>query len=905
LDKFLLAFGNAPKEVCHTGSIVKTLLNNDYQRKSITEFFLRPLAKPLSKTRLKKLLDFLRTSHERANEDDKTKIIEVFNWYLALMVADNSPKDLSGIHFLNRVGTWKLSSQICLDADGIDPSDLLDKTQAEVLGNFIKISDSPQINRNRANTPGQEINVAEFHKYLRKFEDLVSIRTLGAFLSILGDGDKEHIKNLAKNYLRPENIDLFRDRIDWTPMGTPLETSYQVINENIHAAMAKQRFRFFLSGQNNNHFVHNLLGVFFKARESKDHNTIFLGDFENGNEAGKSDGLRSVSVTLRDIGDEELKRKNAFDLLFESALYLLKRVYGRHPSNLDDLWNEKGEQLDLKVAQEIILKHSVFYFRQLGSKRLTTLKQILNEWEDLETREEQIKIAGSRELSLKHGDIIANQERLRSELRRKLENESDVQSQLLEAVRHKIEEDFQYSEESIAFELFQNADDASRELLQIGGNDCYPKPDIFYMHWDNFRMVFAHSGRAINNQLRNRAFTYEDGVEAGFNRDLEKMLVMSYSDKGDQHWQVTGKFGLGFKSVFIVSKNPKVLSGSLGFEVLAGIYPRRLDQEDRSSLSRVLEDKLDNLNGTVFEIRFSEEFDRSPEEVTKRFRKTLPVLLVFSRQIKQCHLEDASESKITLVNSEREIGYCQGAFIADLHFPFNEEIRVGRVLVLRTGEFGALLLNLGPNGVCGLPEELPTFWNLAPLGSKGLGIAVNGNFRLDVGRAQIAESTERHQEVAQELGQGFGVILNRLYQASETDWQLLKQDLGLAADVTDHQMWESFWKTLGSDLANENSGQNRERDLCKQIFWQTGRGMAKLFESKDAMPSGLHGDYKQLTSLEKIRWCADGRLDSDEKVFKIISSWGTFRSHIPAEGNDLVSKSRIKVKEIRMEQSRH
>ena len=71
--------------------------------------------------------------------------------------------------------------------------------------------------------------------------------------------------------------------------------------------------------------------------------------------------------------------------------------------------------------------------------------------------------------------------------------------------------------------------------------------------------------------------------------------------------------------------------------------------------------------------------------------------------------------------------------------------------------------------------------------------------------------------------------------------------------------------------------------------------MAKLFESKDAMPSGLYGDYEQLTSLEKIRWCADGRLDSDEKVFKIISSWGTFRSHIPAEGNDLVSKSRIKL----------
>ena len=218
-----------------------------------------------------------------------------------------------------------------------------------------------------------------------------------------------------------------------------------------------------------------------------------------------------------------------------------------------------------------------------------------------------------------------------------------------------------------------------------------------------------------------------------------------------------------------------------------------------------------------------------------------------------------------------------------------------QAIVLRAQPFGALLLSLGSNGVRRLPDFIPTFWNLAPIdGLNNLGIAINGNFEVDVGRAQLAQSPERHSTIAQELGRDFGQVLMSLHASSKADWASLRHQLGLTDDTTCYQFWESVWQLVGIQMASEGFGKTLEEKLCKEILWGAGHGMADLYKNTEAITSGLSGDYEQLTRLGRIEWCAKGLLDTDEKVFGEISNWETFRQRIPVDGYKLVSESRIK-----------
>ena len=893
LDSFLFVLMKCPVEVTATSSLVRALLDAGYSKDSIRECFIRQLSGPLKKERLKLILKACKTIHEQADKNERPKIIRVFNWYLGILTETASLIDLHGLHLMNRDGQWKLTSEICLDMDGIPASNLLDDTQAKVLRKLVNTKTQTRTSL-RGNKQNERImKPGEVKQYFMQFEDFVPYRTIGAFLSLLGD--EEYIRSMAEEYLAPEKIDEFRSaRIDWTPLEGLSPNYTDVDYDNLLEVMYIQRFRFFLSSQDGSCYIPNLVGDVFKAQLNQNYGSLVVHHLESNDQSETSRDYRYFDLILRDIKPDELEKKEVKKLLAESARYLLEKVYNRKPKNLDFLGgHEETEQLALGIAQQLILKHFVFYFKQLGEKRLSTIREIVTEWRNTEIREELGKM---RELP--HIDKVLRScnkrfDELRRDLRKKLEVEQGVQNQLLEVVRRKIREDYQYMPDSIPFELFQNADDASKELFHMGNVNHRPMPDIFHMYSNDFSLIFLHSGRQIN-QHRRRTFSSEEGEAAGYDSDLEKMLVMSYSDKNDQNFKVTGKFGLGFKSVFIVSSRPKVLSGPLGFEVVAGMYPKRLNKSDRTRLKDMIKEKLNSYDGTIFEIGFDEPFWGRPREVNERFLKLVPVILVFSRQIKKCVLQVQGGPEETLVHSEKPISDCPGAFVTNLRFPFSGDIGDCEALVLRTGDFGALLLSLNMNGVGRFSEKLPTFWNLAPLGKEGLGFAVNGNFLLDVGRAQIAEPIERHEDVSKDIGLSLGDVLVRMCQVSETNWRSLSDELGFSPEATPYQMWESFWRLLGADLANENSGQKRERDLCKQMFWQRGRGMAKLFETKDAIPSALSSAYKCLTNLKNIYWFTTGMLDVEREVFETVSGWEQFRQSIPTNMSTLVSESRIK-----------
>jgi hypothetical protein len=105
--------------------------------------------------------------------------------------------------------------------------------------------------------------------------------------------------------------------------------------------------------------------------------------------------------------------------------------------------------------------------------------------------------------------------------------------------------DLGYSPSRVLFELFQNADDAYRQLGLNVDETCF-RIEHVSGHPGGFRIV--HWGRQINHLGSNA----DEGRRLGHDRDLLNMLVMNFSEKRVDE-DLTGKFGLGFKSVHVLS----------------------------------------------------------------------------------------------------------------------------------------------------------------------------------------------------------------------------------------------------------------------------------------------------------------------------------------------------------------
>ena len=76
----------------------------------------------------------------------------------------------------------------------------------------------------------------------------------------------------------------------------------------------------------------------------------------------------------------------------------------------------------------------------------------------------------------------------------------------------------------------------------------------------------------------------EDGRRLGHGRDLLNMLLMNFSEKrpGDD---LTGKFGLGFKSVHVLSDSVGIASGFITLRTAGGFLPKPWPRRDDTWLN--------------------------------------------------------------------------------------------------------------------------------------------------------------------------------------------------------------------------------------------------------------------------------------------------------------------------------
>jgi len=789
------------------------------------------LKKPLDDTRLVNVLNTL----AKAATDDSLAT-EVFNLYLDLLRNDAARAGflLPKILLQSMAGSWSEPDRLCYGAEGLAGSVILNERQARILtGIIVEAGTKPSVLANdlrpRAAAIDTQILAAPgtLENYFRSWRGFVRTELLGAVMALLG----QRVRPLAVEALQTHSFDWLCSQLGWqVPRSNdPMRREWM---EGLSAEQALDKLKIgVLEVKEATVTVTNLLGHPMEAPRAVHPETLIAGEPWWGDSQRVSLPLGRIDLAKHD--SDELSR-----LLRRTAEYLLRKLYGQPRTNLEALWQtlEQSDQLEIAVARSLLLENLPFYLRQLGAhNRSENLKRALDAHaharqrlveSECSTQSDESAVQTLRE------DVRIAQKFVASSLI----GDSDAQSAVLDAVRQKLH-DLQYDMQSIPFELFQNADDAA---IELGRCEAYPAEDsivpdaarilIVEVGEDNLR--FMHWGRAINA----RGPAGMDGEARGWNRDLEKMLVLSSTDKLTP--DLTGKFGLGFKSVFLACDHPRIVSAQMRVEIVAGVLPEPW-RDSREAMERLNSHTADvRLRGTLIELDTSQG-----GEITSRAKLLGGILCVFGRAIRQIRFNDPIRS----INHQwRAEIVCQDIELGKWRLD-NGDLNDG--LAFRNKE-GVVFFCLGPEGFRTLPDTIPSVWVTAPTREEeSLGFAFSTTFALDAGRGRLAGDADNNRDLAKALGKSLGVSLTRLYGRAESDWAGLRNSLRLSDGTSAPLFWATLWQTLCQGW------QGRPIEAATQLGCDLSlQALKELTRHTRQVPTGLQAPYAQMISLDQVQW---------------------------------------------------
>ena len=432
-------------------------------------------------------------------------------------------------------------------------------------------------------------------------------------------------------------------------------------------------------------------------------------------------------------------------------------------------------------------------------------------------------------------------------------HEADAGTELLSTVRAKIE-DLGYSARNVLFELFQNADDAYAQLDADQDDACFQveiRPDLPDVPGG---LRVAHWGRPVNHRGRNA----DEGRRRGYDRDLVNMLLMNFSDKrpGAAEDDLTGKFGLGFKSVHILSDSVGVASGFVALRIRGGFLPVEWPAGSREANDR---NRADGRKATVIDVPFAA--DRSPEgeECIRAFRAALTWLPVFARRIRRVEVTGASPLTV-----ECSCEALAGTDAIDV-VTVQAAGLTSRALRFDLGDGYSLLLGTDEVGPIAMAPHTPRIWNLAPLAERVTsGWLLNGPFRIDPGRGRLAGSVGDHRALFGQLGRSLGARLLELHNLATDDWARFAYALGL--DPSEHAAQPRFWSRLFDVLRRD-----LDDPLARHLHHAEG-GYRRLATERPVVPTGLPQPFDELVcAAEVTRRTSDALRDTG--TFESVRDW--------------------------------
>ena len=574
-----------------------------------------------------------------------------------------------------------------------------------------------------------------------------------------------------------------------------------------------------------------------------DNQALHLRTFKNSSSPEIMENIApgSLYLHLRKPTKEELKTldETKLDSMLKETLVFILRELNINPGNIDTFWDSvsHGEQLDINVTRNILLQHAPMYLRILRCRQ-PSVDAIFKELH----AEEYVREEASRNKNKQR--ILQSQEKTDRLLKQLCDlikdEESDVSKCILEALQHQIRNTYNYSEQSILFELFQNADDASEELRSLYGNRQPEYRDQFVVKYDGERLIVVNWGRMIN-QIRVPGIETKQDV-SGFQRDLEKMILLSQSDKEQENLNVVGKFGLGFKSVFLVSERPVILSGRLRFCIEGGFLPQTLSDDEIASYDDILKEYCEHteVHPTILILPVIHQKRELVTQAISGFSRQVNLLALFSKRIKQ----------ISIISEQTKVDY-------SLPQEFKKEALCnafeGQYWVFKMQD--AQLLFGSKNGfIYPLPDEVATFWATAPTSIRlGLGIAINGNFDLDTGRSVMNMSSNNNSELVRRISISLFDLLSRLWRELEERVKT-KGDPGNVFKVNFMTyLWNVFINSHNTSKWFSEQ-QDKSINILREIIWnsQCAGGYSKFVTLYPVIPSCLPGRFSQLCDLKNI-----------------------------------------------------
>ena len=530
-------------------------------------------------------------------------------------------------------------------------------------------------------------------------------------------------------------------------------------------------------------------------------------------------------IQLRDVQPHRKSHKDLLDLLSNTVDQWAIKCLGVDPTRVRD-WSSRwrSSEADIGPARAAILANLPLILRQLGVSEHEVLRRTLAKAERTQYELRHMQTEEARKRQQQALDDLASQVEA-----------PDNQSFLSHRVQHKMRSNG-YDEASVLLELAQNADDALAQAAEIKGsnlpsNACRLVIDVQKRGCTNTIDV-THHGRPIN-ETGGAAFPL--GKERQWDQDLYFMMLMNLSGKpgesrGELGPATTGRFGLGFKSVHLLSQRPSVVSGFMSFAVVGGLLPLAEPKEDTT----VVEGQL----ATRVRLPLRQD-DALLQRAFERFDYARPLLSVFARQIREVVVRGGFAPGAHAFDGRSVDGAPGWSIGAETAIPTEKgQWRILRFKPSEADDPSTETLALAVGVRDGRPErfarEMPFLWNVVPTGEGwGCGYAVNGPFKLDPGRRHVSLDDDTTLAAATALGESLARGLVRL------------QDAGGPPEAGDG-FFESLWHVLVAGL--------RTDDPVRQRFLRElhggGRGLSGWVRSRSVVPTGLPAPFR--STLPKL-----------------------------------------------------
>jgi len=392
LEDALEVFEGINADILPCWSLVEKIAN--YQLETCKEFILPKISNPLKSKVIIKLLNWIR---EYKGTDEKA--IAIYNEYLKLaanysnfyyQILPNYDLILPNILLLNRHLEWKPPSQLAETTENIDESYLLNEEQEEILQPYLPdfTIDEPEEKVNQE----EEINNKEpyqlLQEYFGEWQTYVNDEAIGAFLCLIAGNDQE-IKRLAQEFLLKRNFDDVLTRLIGTEEPRHFKITIQAKGEN-----TKQ--------------LKSLTGNYFTARLQSEEK--FQTFYLNQRLDETTEELELVPINI----SPDISQNKLADILKESVLTLITKVYGIDSSSLpesfEEVWEDlnKSEQLDIKVTRGVILNSVESTIKFLGvHKQNQELKAKVGKIDNAIQQREEFRNRNNQEKVIKQEESIS------------------------------------------------------------------------------------------------------------------------------------------------------------------------------------------------------------------------------------------------------------------------------------------------------------------------------------------------------------------------------------------------------------------------------------------------------------------------------------------------------------------